>query len=128
MGVLCVGVLFHIICLETGRTAADVAAEHRRRWRFWRRASDERLGVTAATPSSMSLRISCRPFIVTSTIGCLPSMSLDGLEEDDPSGRLLPAGPPRRRLGLLAYGSQPQAPATLLSTFSYTTPRDSSGR
>src|SRR5450759_2368865 len=49
---------------------------------------------TSISPSAMSLRISCRPFIVTSTIGCLPSSSCQDSEEDDPDGRLLPSGPP----------------------------------
>jgi hypothetical protein len=41
-------------------------------------------------------------------------------EEDDPGGRLPLTG----SRWLLAYGSQPAAPATPLSSFSYTTSRD----
>jgi len=44
-------------------------------------------------------------------------MSLDGLEEDDPGGRLVSTDRPRRGRRLLAYGSSPVTTAALFNRF-----------
>ena len=71
----------------------------------------------------MSLRISSTAFIVTLTIGSLPSSSCKDLKRMTPVVACSKTGPARPRCWLLAYGSQP-TDGDPVSTFSYTTSGD----